>query len=424
MKAKVVIVASLALNIGLAAAWFHQRQTPVSTPQSETPETTVKADTKTPSRTTTKTVTSVREKQLDWTTVESADYRAYIKNLRDIACPEETVRDIIIADINKLYAPKFAALYGSPSDFKFWQTDNRSNRKDEREREEKRRALEKEKRDLIKELLGVDYESELARLSGKPDEDAWRYGFLSPEKQAQIKALSDKYREMERAIFNEGGGWSPENRAKFASLRAQREAEMAQLLSPSELEEYQLRTSWTARNMRENLGTFQPDEEEFRKIFQARKGYDDQFGFIRDGGDEKIREERRVAQQQLDEQLKAVLGPERFHDYQLSQDDHYREIYSFTEKNNLSKQMAETLYNARATIDDRRHEIERDPNLSADQRRAALLAVFADAEQTLGPVVGNQVWGQLQNEAWLKRLSDPNAGRSRDWRGRGDFRRN
>ena len=43
-----------------------------------------------------------------WTEVESADYKEYISRLRAVQCPEETIRDIIVADINKLYAPREA----------------------------------------------------------------------------------------------------------------------------------------------------------------------------------------------------------------------------------------------------------------------------------------------------------------------------
>src|SRR5437868_620849 len=45
-----------------------------------------------------------------WSLVESRDYRFYIANLRAIGCPEETIRDIIIAEVNRLYWPKLAAL--------------------------------------------------------------------------------------------------------------------------------------------------------------------------------------------------------------------------------------------------------------------------------------------------------------------------
>ena len=34
--------------------------------------------------------------------VAAADYREYIENFRNIDCPEETIRDIILADVNKL----------------------------------------------------------------------------------------------------------------------------------------------------------------------------------------------------------------------------------------------------------------------------------------------------------------------------------
>src|SRR5262245_10847191 len=33
-----------------------------------------------------------------WRTIESEDYRKYIANLRAIGCPEETIRDIIVAE--------------------------------------------------------------------------------------------------------------------------------------------------------------------------------------------------------------------------------------------------------------------------------------------------------------------------------------
>ena len=38
-----------------------------------------------------------------WSMLESTDYRAYIRNLRNIECPEPTIRDIITADLHSLY---------------------------------------------------------------------------------------------------------------------------------------------------------------------------------------------------------------------------------------------------------------------------------------------------------------------------------
>src|SRR6266436_2371542 len=57
-----------------------------------------------------RTTTALETDKLDWRSIESEDYRAYIKNLREIKCPEETIRDIIIADVNKLFARRRARI--------------------------------------------------------------------------------------------------------------------------------------------------------------------------------------------------------------------------------------------------------------------------------------------------------------------------
>jgi len=41
-----------------------------------------------------------------WSQVEAADYPTYISNLRAIHCPEQTIRDIIVADVESLYLHK------------------------------------------------------------------------------------------------------------------------------------------------------------------------------------------------------------------------------------------------------------------------------------------------------------------------------
>src|SRR5437879_6431121 len=52
--------------------------------------------------------TVVRRQFFSWRELESRDYPTYIANLRDIGCPEQTIRDIIIADINALFTQRRA----------------------------------------------------------------------------------------------------------------------------------------------------------------------------------------------------------------------------------------------------------------------------------------------------------------------------
>src|SRR5207249_7992554 len=60
------------------------------------------------SRQSTKTNYVVRRQIFSWHEIESSDYPTYISNLREIGCPEQTIRDIIIADVNALYSLKRA----------------------------------------------------------------------------------------------------------------------------------------------------------------------------------------------------------------------------------------------------------------------------------------------------------------------------
>jgi len=67
---------------------------------------------------------SAPAKVFDWRTVESTDYRAYIANLRAIGCPEETIRDIIRADVNKLFESRARSQSPGTNRFEYWKPGN------------------------------------------------------------------------------------------------------------------------------------------------------------------------------------------------------------------------------------------------------------------------------------------------------------
>jgi len=414
MKLRLILILSVCVNLALAGAYFiGKRSSTAPEPAAQAADST-KSITKSNRERRAQIVVNGVTNDFRWGSVESDDYRHYIANLREIGCPEETIRDIIIADVNKLYAGRLAALYPSPQDFKWWQTDDRSNRDERRDRERKRRDLNEEKRALVKELLGVDLETEMAKWEGRPDDDAWRTGFLSAEKQQAVQAWQEKFREMERTAFAEmrENRGSPEARAKMLALRAQREAELAQILGPQDFQEYQLRNSATARDMRDSLGSFSPSEDEFKKIFELRENFNSQFGFGRGGNDDAAREQRRAAEQQLDQQLQATLG-ERYADYKLAQDDRYREIYDFTARLNLPKETAQSVYDIQQTVEQQRQQVMNNQGMSAEERAATLAQMAQVTKETLAQTLPQQAYDQYlkSDEArWLQRLTSTQQG--------------
>src|SRR5260221_3976883 len=84
-----------------------------------------------------------------WRLVESDDYEKYINNLRAIGCPETTIRDIIVADVKKLYAAKCA----EPPRCGFWACV-RNREAADRAAEQQRQALASELCATLVHLLG------------------------------------------------------------------------------------------------------------------------------------------------------------------------------------------------------------------------------------------------------------------------------
>src|SRR6185369_814692 len=107
MKGKAILLGSLCANAGLLFAYYAAKQAdriePAAAPQVVVTNVPPTPATAAPAETRTVRVETITTNSFNWANVESPDYRDYIAKLRAIGCPEETVRDIIIADVNKLY---------------------------------------------------------------------------------------------------------------------------------------------------------------------------------------------------------------------------------------------------------------------------------------------------------------------------------
>src|SRR3989442_340408 len=110
---KRAVAVSFALNLFLAAAyWFGFPHSPGPVQQVVEEPISPQSSALVSEKTMTNTVTiAAPAKLLDWRTVESDDYKKYIANLRAVGCPEKTVRDVIIADVNELYRQRYRELF-------------------------------------------------------------------------------------------------------------------------------------------------------------------------------------------------------------------------------------------------------------------------------------------------------------------------
>src|SRR5262245_59296578 len=110
-------------------------------------------------------VTVVHTNEFNWRQLESEDYRTYIERLRAIGCPEQTIRDLIIADIDQMLAPRLRAALPRREELQFWHPEEEElwNDVDHRGGLARQREVDFEKRAVILELLGVDLVAERAK---------------------------------------------------------------------------------------------------------------------------------------------------------------------------------------------------------------------------------------------------------------------
>src|SRR5271165_5014453 len=113
MRRQPVLAVSILANIALLAAflWWRPHHQPAPPPAA--------ADSASSNSIHTHVV--VRKQFFSWQELESSDYQQYIQNLRAIGCPEPTIRDIIIADVNQLYLNRFVNEVVDPNE-EWWRS--------------------------------------------------------------------------------------------------------------------------------------------------------------------------------------------------------------------------------------------------------------------------------------------------------------
>ena len=408
----------MVFNLALAAAlaWTVNSKSPVAAggaaPAAEAAKS-APAGTKIKTEVVTNTAFLAGGKAFDWRMVESEDYKKYIANLRSIGCPEETIRDIIIADVNKLFeSRKRAQRAASTNQFKFWKAGNPMAAMMDPDRMEKNQALAKEKRALLKELLGIEPEEKPDMMAGMNDMFSTMLDFLPEGKQAQVM---DVFMKFQTKIAKSMGNGQPdaEDMKKMQQVQKDMEAELASVMTPKEFEDYQLRMSQTAMVMRMQMAGFNPSEQEFRDIFKQKKAYDDEFGLM--GLGTLTKEERNksaAAKKEMETQLKTTIGDARYAEYERWQDPVFAPMDKAAKRNGLTTDDAVKVYDMKKVAEDQAKKVRIDKSLNQDQRAAALSGIRTETENSMRTVFGPKAYesytGQPNNTYWLKNIApDP-----------------
>lgn len=336
---------------------------------------------------------------LKWAQLESEDYKTYIARLRSIGCPEQTIRDIIIADLDKLLAPEIAAAYGRRKELKYWHSEEEEmlNNIDPGEIFKRRREIDGRKREIIRELVNTDLSRERMKASGEVDYYERRLGFLPEERRTQVRELIERFDEAEQKIRDREGGeesvLSAAERSKLRILRQQRETEMEAVLSPQEKQQYELWLAPTANEVRHALYGMDASEQEFQSVYQARKAYEDAWG-SRDPDlmDAASRQKMEEARADMEGQIQHSLGEKRYAEYQRGQDDDFHLLNALVTRFKLPRERAEEVYGYKTVAMGYRAQVRNDASLTPAQREDALGRIAAETREAVRGVLGQRAY--------------------------------
>ncbi len=248
--------------------------------------------------------------------VTEEDLHRVVADLRGAGYPPEVVRAVM----QQLLKTRFASREpnaGQP----YWKHNNQTP-----DAVAAQNAVNNERRELLEALLGPD-----ARPSAMLDAETRlrRYGPISEDKIDQLAKIERDYNEMSAEAWAKRRGnivVSNDTLMQTQQLMEQEKlADMAAVLTPEELIQYELRNSQAARTLINNLRNVDITEAEYARLYQAQKTFNDA-NPRRTTMDSTAFAQRQTAQMALNEEARAVLGDTRFYPYLEGSDYQYANV--------------------------------------------------------------------------------------------------
>ncbi len=319
--------------------------------------------------------------------------------------PPEVARAAALAQVRHEYAERQRAAVGDVSPAPFWQTASGLFPQENLNPEQKRAltALQRERDARLRALAGNALDSEL--IDDVTTQQRW--GPIPAEKIAAVRRIEGDYSELQREVV--GDRWPlslpAADREKLALLNRERRADLERVLTPEELFEYDLRQGPTAMRLRSQLAAFQPTEEEYRAIFTVQHALDRASGrdetysgvIIMSSSD---RDTDRAAQL---EQMKAVLSPERFAEYEFATTSTNTMLVRITQRFGLSTATAREVASIRDATSEETTALRRDTSLAPAERDAQIAQLSRTAVERVSRALGPDAYSAyLENGgSWL-----------------------
>lgn len=238
--------------------------------------------------------------------------------------------------------------------------------------------------------------------------DFGQLAFLSAEKRDALRRINQDYEEM-MAKFAAGGVQLASDRERLKLLRAERERDIAALLTPEELLAFELRTSPTAALVRARYGEGIETEADYRKIYALQKVFDEKFPLeaLKGPITPEAMRARAEAQRQLQDDIRAALGDTAYANLRRATDADLRTVDSLVARLNLPAGTTDRVAALRENLAAESQRINAEAALPAAQRRAQIQALDTRAKTKIQQALGAEAAeAYAQRSAWVGLLQN------------------
>ncbi|WP_414661349.1 hypothetical protein [Horticoccus sp. 23ND18S-11] len=326
----------------------------------------------------------------------TADMATLRTRLESLGLPPEIVRAVLAMTIHRSFQKRREAILRLPGPDEYWR--NQGQRADPAD-QIALRELDREQRRLLRES-SADFEFDDAA-------ERRQFGGLPGDTVARLKRIFADYSDLEEQLYADGSDrGSSENRNRAALLAKEKRADIERLLSPDELLDYDLRNHPAAHRLRGAIGQFAATEAEFVALFPAFRA-----ALEAAGGNEtrtrtnvaEARRTREALESQLDTELQRVLGSQRFAELKDANNHLLQETRAFTASLNLPPQATTEVISVQQEFSPKLNALDRDRDLTANERDARAYALAKDARDRLIRVLGTENFEAYKRRggAWL-----------------------
>ena len=158
--------------------------------------------------------------------VYSSDPRQFAVNLRGIHCPEETVKDIVVAEINRRYRAQEDALRPKPADHVPYGWSAKTTEGKLLQRRRQADSLAREKAVILREALSYDVPVSMPiyALTASDQRFDDSLATLSPEKRSASRQVQERYWAQVQSLRDHTKGfWQPDDAAELKRLKTERQ---------------------------------------------------------------------------------------------------------------------------------------------------------------------------------------------------------